>query len=90
MFTDVAELLQNSDMFPFIPRDALVSGDERAMKQALQSVGPMIVGNIEVSMSLTKGRASLDRKAVAAAGIDLTPFEKVGAPVERLNVKRVN
>jgi hypothetical protein len=50
----------------------------------------MIVGNIEVSMSLTKGRASLDRKAVAAAGIDLTPFEKVGAPVERLNVKRVN
>jgi CRISPR/Cas system-associated exonuclease Cas4 (RecB family) len=60
------------------------------MKQALQSAGPMIVGNIEVSMSLTKGRASLDRKAVAAAGIDLTPFEKVGAPVERLNVKRVN
>ena len=39
VFTDVAELLQNSDMFPFIPRDALVSGDERAMKQALQSQG---------------------------------------------------
>ena len=35
VFTDVAELLQNSDMFPFIPRDALASGDERAMRQAL-------------------------------------------------------
>jgi len=60
------------------------------MKSVLQTAGHMIVGNIEVSMSLTKGRASLDRKAVAAAGIDLTPFEKSGAPVERLSVKRVN
>jgi len=60
------------------------------MKSVLQTAGHMIVGNIEVSMSLAKGRASLDRKAVAAAGIDLTPFEKIGAPVERLSVKRVN
>ena len=54
-----------------------------------RSVNKGIVGDIEVSLSVSKGRASLDRKAVAAAGIDLSPFEKVGAPSERLTLKRV-
>ncbi len=40
-----------------------------------------------VSVSTSAGRKSLDRKAVEAAGIDLTPFEKVGAPSTRLTVK---
>tara|TARA_R110002096_G_scaffold342807_1_gene535880 strand:+ start:114 stop:1106 length:993 start_codon:yes stop_codon:yes gene_type:complete len=48
-----------------------------------------VVGNIEVSLSVAKGRASLDRKRVAAAGIDLSPFETVGASSERLTLKRV-
>ena len=39
MFTDVAELLQNSEMLPFIPRDVLVSGNEKAMRVALKSSG---------------------------------------------------
>ena len=39
LFTDVAELLQNSDMLPFIPRDILVSGNEKAMRTALKSSG---------------------------------------------------
>jgi CRISPR/Cas system-associated exonuclease Cas4 (RecB family) len=58
----------------------------------LAGVGPAgkaIVNDIEVSVSMAKGRASLDRKAVAAAGIDLSRFEKTGAPTERLNVKRI-
>ena len=58
----------------------------------LAGVGPAgkaIVNDIEVSVSMAKGRASLDRQAVAAAGIDLSRFEKTGAPTERLNVKRI-
>jgi len=39
LFTDVASLLQHSDMFPFIPRDAILKGDERAMQEALRSSG---------------------------------------------------
>ena len=46
------------------------------------------VGNIECSLSVSAGRSSLNRKAVTAAGIDLSPFETVGAPSERLTVKR--
>ena len=49
----------------------------------------VIVGDVEVSISQTKGRASLNRKAVAAAGIDLSPYETVGAPSERLTVQRL-
>ena len=49
----------------------------------------VIVGDVEVSISQTKGRVSLNRKAVAAAGINLSPFETVGAPSERLTVQRI-
>lgn len=48
-----------------------------------------IVGDIEVSLSISKGRASLDKKRVAASGIDLSPFETVGLSSERLTLKRV-
>jgi hypothetical protein len=48
-----------------------------------------MVGNIDVSLTIAKGRASLNRKAVAVAGIDLSPFESIGQPSERLTVKRV-
>lgn len=34
-----------------------------------------------------KGRKSLDRAAVEAAGIDLSPFEREGDPAERLTIK---
>ena len=54
-----------------------------------RKVNKGIVGNIEVSLSISKGRASLDRKAVKAAGIDLSPFETVGLSSERLTLKRV-
>ena len=47
-----------------------------------------LVGNIECSLTISAGRASLDKKAVKAAGIDLSPFETIGASSERLTVKR--
>ena len=58
------------------------------IKGELQSRGirKAIVGNIEVSLASVNGRRSLDKKAVARAGIDLSPFETIGAPSERLNV----
>ena len=50
----------------------------------------LVVNGIDIAVAVTKGRASLDKKAAAAAGIDLRPFEKVGNPIERLTVKRVS
>lgn len=55
---------------------------------AERDTNKVIVGDITVSLSVTKGRASLDRKAVAAAGIDLSPFETTGSQTERLLVER--
>jgi hypothetical protein len=44
-------------------------------------------GNWSVTYFPVKGRLSLDRKAVEAAGIDLSPFETLGDPGERLAIK---
>ena len=57
---------------------------------AERNTNKVIVGDITVSLSITKGRASLDRKAVAAAGIDLSQFETVGRASERLLVERAH
>lgn len=46
------------------------------------------VEGIEVTLSNVKGRETLDRKAMEAAGLDLAPFIKVGADSQRLTVKR--
>lgn len=46
----------------------------------------LILGPFKVKVTMAKGRASLDRKAVSAAGIDLSPYETVGQPSERLTV----
>jgi hypothetical protein len=56
---------------------------------ALRGTDKLIAGDIEVSIKQAKGRASLNRKAVAAAGIDLSPYETVGVPSERLTVQRI-
>lgn len=53
-----------------------------------RSTNRAVVGNIEVLLSIAKGRASLDKAAVKRAGIDLSPFEQTGQPSERLTVKR--
>ena len=53
-----------------------------------RGVNDVIVGNISVNLAIAKGRESLNKKAVKAAGIDLAPFTTVGSPTERLTVKR--
>lgn len=40
-----------------------------------------------VSWSSVRGKKSLDRAAVEAAGIDLSPYEREGEPSERLTIK---
>jgi hypothetical protein len=47
-----------------------------------------VVGDITISLSEVKGKIKLDKKAIKAAGIDLTPYETTGAPSERLLVER--
>lgn len=56
---------------------------------ASRKVNKGMVGNIEISLAIAKGRASLNKKLVKAAGIDLSPFETVGPSTERLTLKRV-
>lgn len=49
----------------------------------------LVVGGVQVTLKAVKGRSSLDRKAIAQAGIDLSMFETIGAPSERLEVKQI-
>lgn len=58
------------------------------IKQELlaRKTGRLEIGPYEVKVQVVKGRRSLDRPAVKAAGIDLSPFETVGQPSERLTV----
>jgi hypothetical protein len=55
-----------------------------------RDVAQTVVGSVEIKLTMVKGRTTLDKKAVKAAGIDLSPFEKEGAPSERLDVKAVD
>lgn len=66
-------------------QDGLKEDIKNEMKSRNMNRG--MVGNIECSLSISAGRSSLNRKAVTAAGIDLSPFETIGAPSERLTVK---
>jgi len=68
---------------------ARLDGLKEDIRLGLQGRGKVIVGNIEVTLQAVKGRETLDKKAVAAAGIDLSPFTKLGAPSERLSLKRI-
>lgn len=40
-----------------------------------------------VSWSATKGRETIDTKAIEASGFDLSPFKKIGDPSDRLVIK---
>jgi hypothetical protein len=60
-----------------------------SIKQIMQEkeLQDTTVDDIEVKYVVTKGRESLDKKALAKK-IDLTPFIKVGSPSERLTITR--
>jgi len=59
------------------------------IKQELRKrdVATLDVGGRHVELVTVKGRLSLDKKAVAKADIDLSPFETRGASSERLTIK---
>jgi CRISPR/Cas system-associated exonuclease Cas4 (RecB family) len=73
-------------------QDAL-SGEKDALAEEIKeelrtrNTSSTIVGDIEVELSSVAGRSSLDQKAMEKAGLDLTPFKKIGLPSERLTVK---
>ncbi len=47
----------------------------------------LTVGDHKVTLAKVAGRKSFDRKAAEAAGLDLSPYDSVGQPSERLTVK---
>jgi len=67
---------------------ALTSAAGEAIKEELKArdVSTITVDAHEIKLAKTAGRVTLDRKAMEKAGIDLSPYEKVGAPSERLTV----
>lgn len=69
-----------------------LNGLKESIKAELRKrkVNEIVVDGIEITLSETAGRKSLDQKAAAKAGIDLSPFQKVGASSERLLVQRKN
>ena len=46
----------------------------------------LVVNGVPVTLQQRNGSKTIDRKAAAAAGVDLSPFEKVGAPSTVLKV----
>jgi len=54
-----------------------------------RGVSKVTVGDLLVDLQQVKGRVTLDKAAVKDAGIDLSPYEKAGAPSERLTVQRI-
>jgi hypothetical protein len=57
---------------------------EQLRKQGLSEIE---TGGRKVQLQTVAGRTTFDKKAAEKAGLDLSPFEKVGAPSERLIVK---
>ncbi len=62
---------------------------EAPLREAMSGVGKVIAGNFELSVTISKGRTTYDYKAMKADGIDLTPYEKTGAPYSTLKIARV-
>lgn len=78
--------------------DAKITADEADKEKAAcaelikeelrkRGIAEIEVGGRQVQLQTVAGRTSFDKKAAEKAGLDLRPFEKVGAPSERLIVK---
>jgi len=57
------------------------------IRPMLVDKGVIEAGDHTFEVTMMKGRKTLDRKAMEMAGIDLEPYEKVGAPFTKLVVK---
>jgi hypothetical protein len=78
--------------------DAKITVDEAEKEKAVfaemikeelrkRKISEIEVGGRQVQLQTVAGRKTFDRKAAEATGLDLSPFDKVGAPSERLIVK---
>ena len=59
------------------------------LRPLLEGRGEVVHNGVMFTCVMVPGRKSLDKKAVEAAGIDWSPFEKVGAPFTQMSVKKV-
>jgi CRISPR/Cas system-associated exonuclease Cas4 (RecB family) len=61
------------------------------IKQELiaRNLSELIVGSAHVALKIIKGRRSLNRKLAEQAGVDLSAFETIGSPTERLEIKQM-
>lgn len=59
------------------------------LRPVLEGRGEVFHNGWTFKCVMVPGRKTLDKKAVEAAGIDLSPFEKQGAPFTQMTVKKV-
>jgi predicted phage-related endonuclease len=59
------------------------------LRPALEGRGEVYYNGYTFKCVMVPGRQTLDKKAVEEAGIDLTPFQKQGAPFTQMTVKKV-
>lgn len=60
------------------------------LRPALQDKGEIVYNGASFKVTTVPGRTTYDTKKMIADGMDLTPYEKVGAPSTRFVVKLVN
>lgn len=81
-----AYVLAKADEEEASGRKAAAAEDIKTEMRA-RNASQLTVGNHRVELAPVAGRRSYDWKKMEKAGIDLTPFMKVGAPSERLTVE---
>jgi len=59
------------------------------VRPTLVGEGAVIVEGYQFDCTQQAGRKTLDKKAVEAAGIDLAPYYKTGAPFSKLTIKEI-
>ncbi len=88
----------DTDVQGYLGTKHIIEREKQALEEYRQAliaylgknkVQEVTVGSVLVQLSQVAGKRSLDRAAMEKAGIDLTPYEKTGAPSTRLTVKEL-
>jgi hypothetical protein len=83
----VARYLDIKDQQDVLKANRADCGEEIKQELMSRNVSELMVGSAKVALKIVNGRRSINRELVAQAGLDLSPFETVGAPSERLEIK---
>lgn len=70
--------------------DARLKDLDKQVRPILVEQGSVQVANFVFSCTMVPGRKTLDKKAMTADGIDLAPYEKVGAPFTQLKITTID